>query len=79
MLRGGCFCRAVRYEIDAAPTNQTICHCTMCRHAAGAPSVAWFTVPPEFGPVRCGRAAALQVVGARHALLLPRLRHDPDL
>ena len=47
MLRGGCFCRAVRYEIDAAPTNQTICHCTMCRHAAGAPSVAWFTVPPN--------------------------------
>ena len=35
MLRGGCFCRAVRYEIDAEPTNQTICHCTMCRHAAG--------------------------------------------
>src|SRR5919106_5258883 len=47
MLRGGCFCRAVRYEIDAEPTNQTICHCTMCRHAAGAPSVAWFSVPPD--------------------------------
>jgi hypothetical protein len=47
MLRGGCFCRAVRYEIDAEPTNQTICHCTMCRHVAGAPSVAWFSVPPD--------------------------------
>jgi hypothetical protein len=46
MLRGGCFCRAVRYEIDAEPTNRTICHCTMCRHAAGAPFVAWFSVPP---------------------------------
>ena len=22
MLRGGCFCRAVRYEIDAEPTNR---------------------------------------------------------
>ena len=50
MLRGGCFCHAVRYEIDAEPTNQTICHCTSCRHAAGAPSVAWFSVPP--GSVR---------------------------
>ncbi len=47
MLRGGCFCRAVRYEIDAEPTNETICHCTMCRHVAGAPSVAWFSVPPD--------------------------------
>jgi hypothetical protein len=46
MLRGGCFCRAVRYEIDAEPTKETICHCTMCRHVAGAPSVAWFSVPP---------------------------------
>jgi hypothetical protein len=50
MLQGGCFCRAVRYEIDAEPTNQTICHCTSCRHAAGAPSVAWFSLPP--GSVR---------------------------
>ena len=29
MLRGGCFCRTVRYEIDAEPTKETICHCTM--------------------------------------------------
>lgn len=47
MLRGGCYCRSVRYEIDAGPANQTICHCTMCRHVAGAPAVAWFTVPPD--------------------------------
>ena len=47
MLRGGCFCRAVRYEIDAAPTNQTICHCTMCRHAAGAPRWRGSRVPPD--------------------------------
>ena len=79
MLRGGCFCRTVRYEIDAEPTKQTICHCTMCRHAAGAPSVAWFSVSAGLGPVRGRRAAALQVVGARHALLLPELRHDLDL
>ncbi len=47
MLRGGCFCRAVRYETDAEPINRTLCHCTMCRHAAGAPLVAWFSVPPD--------------------------------
>ena len=45
MLRGGCFCRAVRYEIDAEPSHQTACHCTICRHTSGAPFVAWFSVP----------------------------------
>lgn len=45
MLRGGCFCRAVRYEIDAEPADQTACHCTICRHTSGAPFVAWFSVP----------------------------------
>jgi hypothetical protein len=76
MLRGGCFCRSVRYEIDAEPTNETICHCTMCRHAAGAPSVAWFSVPPDSFR---WRAPALQVVRARHTVVLPGLRHDIDL
>ena len=70
MLRGGCFCRAVRYEIDAEPANQTICHCTMCRHAAGADG-GLVQRAAGLGPVRGRRAAALQVVGARHALLLP--------
>ena len=46
MLRGGCFCRSVRYEVEAEPTNRTLCHCTMCRHVAGSPLVAWFSVPP---------------------------------
>ena len=45
MLTGGCFCGRVRYEADAAPFNPTICHCSMCRRASGAPMVAWFSVP----------------------------------
>lgn len=45
MLKGGCFCGRLRYEADATPFNQTICHCTMCRRSAGAPFVAWFSVP----------------------------------
>jgi hypothetical protein len=47
MLRGGCYCRAVRYEIDAEPASRTACHCTICRHTSGAPFVAWFSVPAE--------------------------------
>ena len=43
-LRGGCSCGAVRYEADGEPFHLTLCHCTDCRRAAGAPAVAWFSV-----------------------------------
>ncbi|GGB82804.1 GFA family protein [Pseudoduganella buxea] len=45
MHQGGCFCGAIRYLVTATPFNSTLCHCTMCRRAAGAPAVAWFSVP----------------------------------
>ena len=45
MLKGGCQCGNVRYETDAAPFHETICHCADCRRALGAPTVAWFSVP----------------------------------
>lgn len=47
MLAGGCYCGQVRYETDAAPTDETICHCSDCRRVVGAQAVAWFTVPSE--------------------------------
>lgn len=48
-LQGGCSCGAVRYDIGTAggdPFHPTLCHCTDCRRAAGAPAVAWFSVRP---------------------------------
>ena len=45
MHQGGCFCGAVRYLVTADVFNSTLCHCTMCRRASGAPCVAWFSVP----------------------------------
>jgi hypothetical protein len=47
MLTGGCFCRFIRYRVDASPFDETNCHCTMCRRTSGAPFVTWFTVPLE--------------------------------
>ena len=44
-LDGGCLCGAVRYHVTAAPSAVLYCHCRMCQRAAGAPVVAWFTVP----------------------------------
>ena len=44
MRKGGCLCGDVRYEAGGEPFHLTSCHCTICRRASGAPSVAWFTV-----------------------------------
>lgn len=44
MLKGGCYCGAVRYEAAGKPFNETSCHCSICRRTSGAPFVAWFSV-----------------------------------
>lgn len=45
MLRGGCFCGEIRYEVGGAPFHLTNCHCSICRRTTGAPFVTWFSVP----------------------------------
>src|SRR5512143_1962868 len=45
MMQGRCFCGFVRYEAGGTPSQETICHCSICRRTSGAPFVAWFTVP----------------------------------
>src|SRR5262245_52953950 len=42
---GGCLCGAVRYLASGPASFATLCHCTSCRRAAGAPAVAWVTFP----------------------------------
>ncbi len=42
---GGCACGAVRYETAGPAFNATLCHCSDCRRASGAPALAWFSVP----------------------------------
>lgn len=52
MLKGGCFCGFVRYDVTGAVRDETNCHCSICRRLSGAPFVAWFTVKEqEFGIV----------------------------
>lgn len=60
VLEGGCFCGAIRYRVDAVPTNETCCHCTICRRTSGAPFVAWLTVPASAFRVTAGQPARLQ-------------------
>ncbi len=33
--KGGCYCGAVRYEIDGAPQAQIQCHCRECQYITG--------------------------------------------
>ncbi len=55
MLKGGCFCGAIRYEVDANPTQATACHCSICRRTSAAPFVAWLTVTPGSFRIVSGR------------------------
>ncbi len=57
MLKGGCYCGAVRYETAAEPQQRTVCHCTTCRGTSGAPFVAWFSVPAGSFRFVAGEAA----------------------
>jgi hypothetical protein len=44
IAEGGCLCGAIRFRITGAPLATSLCHCQTCRHASGAPSVAWVVV-----------------------------------
>jgi hypothetical protein len=39
VLTGGCPCGAVRHEAGSTLFHAVICHCTMCRRAAGAAAI----------------------------------------
>ena len=36
-MTGGCLCGDVRYESDAAPVYQLMCHCRDCQKVSGGP------------------------------------------
>ena len=61
MVTGGCFCGQVRYEAHGTPFNETACHCSDCRRAPPAPSVAWFS----------GAASALRFVSGHPTRFAP--------
>jgi hypothetical protein len=45
MLEGRCCCGFVHYRAGGAPSNETNCHCSLCRRTSGAVFLSWFTVP----------------------------------
>ena len=53
-MTGGCFCGAVRFEVEGPEKFACFCHCHSCQHAAGAPVVAWATYARETFHVTSG-------------------------
>lgn len=47
MIRGGCLCGAVRYEIDGPLFDVENCHCSMCRRFHGAAFSTYAKFNPE--------------------------------
>jgi hypothetical protein len=44
MLEGGCFCGAVRYQIDGPLGRASACHCSRCRKAFSGASSAYVEI-----------------------------------
>lgn len=40
-IEGGCQCGAVKYILSGPLHSCSLCHCSPCRKAAGAPLVSW--------------------------------------
>jgi hypothetical protein len=56
-IEGGCLCGALRYEVVGTPTDESNCHCTVCRRANAAAFVTWFSIPSEGFRVTRGATA----------------------
>jgi hypothetical protein len=54
-LDGGCLCGAVRYRVTGAAIDAGYCHCRLCQRSAGAPVLAWLTVPASAFAYTLGR------------------------
>ena len=68
MITGGCFCGAVRYQIEQGSYTAANCHCTMCRRIHAAPYVSWLVVPIQKFSYQKGEPAQLNssVFGRRY-------------
>jgi hypothetical protein len=47
MLKGGCYCGEVRYEISADPVMSAECHCRPCQYISGGGPNYYMLVKPD--------------------------------
>ena len=56
LLHGGCLCGRLRYALRRDEVfGSGYCHCRLCQRSAGAPVLAWLTVPVRFFDYLKGR------------------------
>jgi hypothetical protein len=47
MIRGGCLCGGIRYEISGTLSEMCFCHCQMCRRVLGTPFGNYAAAKPD--------------------------------
>jgi len=47
MIRGGCLCGGVRFEIERTTGPFELCHCSRCRKVSGSAYLTWLSVRRE--------------------------------
>ena len=46
-VTGGCYCGALRYEVEGAPLFKGQCHCRECQHISGGGANLFVTMPAD--------------------------------
>jgi len=59
-ITGGCCCGAVRYRATGESVLVELCHCRSCRHASGAPLMAWVAFRRGEFAIMAGRSTAYE-------------------
>ena len=57
---GGCCCGKVRYEATGQSMLVELCHCRSCRHAVGAPLMAWAAFQRDEFTITTGDSTAYE-------------------
>lgn len=68
---GGCFCGAVRFEVEGESLHTSLCHCSDCRRSAGAPVVAWAAFLDDRLRVTRGETKTINSSGATFRSFCP--------
>lgn len=66
VVRGSCFCGAVRFSVELPSLFCGHCHCTMCRRSHGAGYVTWFAVPRSRFSLDAGDATLARFRSSDH-------------
>ena len=63
-ITGGCLCGAIRFETNAEPEFQLLCHCTDCQTVSGAAAYAAYVVPIDSLKVNHGETNHFDVTAS---------------